>query len=155
MLLSPAMKTSLSFSSLHSQLEADPMKFITNKQHGDKIRVQPEYKMTAECNTPIPNAEVNTSRRNTQEEILSRLWKNSCECLQLVREYQQAVKSEDFENDDDYDTSVVAWDTYSKFPTSSINLSTATTCATGWTEWTSVSVYKCDTTSSTSTKEAS
>ena len=30
------------------------------------------------------------------------------------REYQQAVKSEDFENDDNYDTSVVAWDVFSK-----------------------------------------
>ena len=66
------------------------MRFITNKQHGDQIRVQPEYKMTAECGTPIPNAEVNTPRRDAQEEILSKLWKNSCECLQLVDRYQQA-----------------------------------------------------------------
>lgn len=131
------------------------MRFITNKQHGDKIRVQPEYKMTAECSTPIPNAEVNTPRRDAQEEILSKLWKNSCECLQLVREYQQAVKCEDFENDDNYDTSVVAWDVFSKLLFKFHEFIHSHYCATGWTEWKSISVDKCDTTSSTSTKEAS
>ena len=131
------------------------MKFITNKQHGDKIRVQPEYKMTAECGTPIANAEVNTSRRNLQEEILSKLWKNSCECLQLVREYQQAVKYEDFKNRDDHDKSVVAWDIFSKFLFKFHEFIHSHYCATGWTEWKSISVDKCDTTSSTSTKEAS
>ena len=131
------------------------MKFITNKQHGDQIRVQPEYKMTAECSTPIANAEVNTSRRNLQEEILSKLWKNSCECLQLVREYQQAVKSEDFENDDNYDISVVAWNIFSKLQHKFHQFVHSHYCATGWTEWKSISVDKCDTTSSTSTKEAS
>ena len=131
------------------------MKFITNKQHGDQIRVQPEYKMTAACNTPIPNAEVNTARRNTQEEILTRLWKNSCECLQLVCEYQQAVKYEDFEDGDDHDDSVNAWHTYSKFQHKFHQFVHSHYCATGWTEWKSISVDKCDTTSSTSTKEAS
>tara|TARA_R100000322_G_scaffold101663_1_gene64364 strand:+ start:199 stop:594 length:396 start_codon:yes stop_codon:yes gene_type:complete len=131
------------------------MRFITNKQHGDQIRVQPEYKMTAECSTPIANAEVNTSRRNLQEEILSKLWKNSCECLQLVREYQQAVKSEDFENGDNYDTSVVAWDVFSKLLFKFHQFIHSHYVATSWTEWKSISVDKCDTTSSTSTKEAS
>ena len=131
------------------------MKFTTNEKDVDNVRIQPEYKMTDECSTPIPNAEVNTPRRNTQEEILSRLWKNSCECLQLIREYQQAVKPEDFANGDDYDNSVEAWDTYSKLQYKFHEFVHSHYCATGWTEWTSVSVYKCDTTSSTSTKEAS
>ena len=131
------------------------MKFTANEKDVDIVRIQPEYKMTAECSTPIANAEVNTSRRNLQEEILSKLWKNSCECLQLVREYQQAVKSEDFENNDNYDTSVVAWDVFSKLLYKFHQFIHSHYVATGWTEWTSVSVYKCDTTSSTSTKEAS
>ena len=52
-------------------------------------------------------------------------------------------------------TSVNAWDTYSKFQYKFHQFVHSHYCATGWTEWKSISVDKCDTTSSTSTKEAS
>tara|TARA_B100000035_G_scaffold257412_1_gene227537 strand:+ start:2099 stop:2494 length:396 start_codon:yes stop_codon:yes gene_type:complete len=131
------------------------MRFITNKQHGDMIRVQPEYKMTAECSTPIPNAEVNTPRRDLQGEILEELWNKSCETLQLIDRYRRQVKSTDFEKTDDYHESIIEWEKHAQLQQRFHEFVHSHYCATGWTEWKSISVDKCDTTSSTSTKEAS
>ena len=131
------------------------MKFTANEKNVDNVRIQPEYKMTAECGTPIPNAEVNTPRRDLQGEILEELWKKSCETLQLVDRYRRQVKSTDFEKTDDYHQSIIEWEKQAQLQQRFHSFVHSHHCATGWTEWTSVSVYKCDTTSSTSTKEAS
>ena len=131
------------------------MKFTANEKDVDNVRIQPEYKVTEECSTPIPNAEVNTPRRDLQGEILEELWNKSCETLKLIDEYRNQVESADFQTKDDYEDSKLEWKKHSELQQRFHKFVHSHHCATGWTEWTSVSVYKCDTTSSTSTKEAS
>ena len=85
------------------------MKFHSNKHREGQVRVQPEHKQTAVCGTPIANAEVNTTRREDQEELLATLWDLSCQTLDAVSRYKSSVEPGDFKTTDDYNTSRDAW----------------------------------------------
>tara|TARA_R100000027_G_scaffold3874_1_gene3399 strand:- start:62 stop:424 length:363 start_codon:yes stop_codon:yes gene_type:complete len=114
------------------------MKFHSNKHREGQVRVQPEHKETAACGTPIANAEVNTPRRDTQGELLQKLWDLSCQTLQTVYEYKTSLKAEDFKNAGDHEAAKKAWYQQSMQLYKFHEFIHSHHVNTSWTEWTTI-----------------
>lgn len=112
------------------------MKFRSNKHREGQVRVQPEHKVTAACGTPIANAKVHTPRRDSQGELLKKLWDLNCQTLEAVSEYKASLELEDFKNGDDHEASKAAWYHKSMDLYKFHEFIHSHHVATSWTEWT-------------------
>ncbi len=119
----------------------------------NKVRVKPEYKQTLD-GVPIPNPD-DDARREQMHEHLKAMWKASCNLLDSIDQFQQSMKTADFLDSEDCLKASNQCARYSNIAFDTHKWIHANHVAVGWTEWESVNVDKCNTTSSTSTKEAS
>ena len=119
----------------------------------NKVRVKPEYKQT-KWGIPIPNPD-DDARREQMHQHLKAMWEASCAFLDSIDQFKNSMKREDFLELSDYLDAQAECHKRKHSHNEIHEWLHANHVAVGWTEWKSNNVDKCDTTSSTSTKEAS
>ena len=119
----------------------------------NKVRVKPEYKQTQE-GIPIPNPD-DDARREQMHEHLKAMWDASCAFLDSIDQFKNSMKREDFLEHSHYHMAIADCIAQKDDHYEIHEWLHANHVAVGWTEWKSINVDKCDTTSNTSTKEAS
>jgi hypothetical protein len=119
----------------------------------NKVRVKPEYKQTLD-GVPIPNPEDDAWREQLHD-VLKRMHRSSSNLLDDIDQFKNILRRQDFLQNTDFFEARDQCTNYSDNVYDVHKWIHANHVAVGWTEWESNTIERCDTTSSTSTKEAS